>query len=224
MLRRTGHRVKTGENSKPTNGEDSPAAHNEIVLDGFRWNSTAFDPDGVGAILPAITSVLFGVLAGQLLRSERRPRQRLLLASGRRNRPDRCRRIALDVGADQQAALDHLLRRLHGRAGGNRPGLLHLARRWSPVATLVQTAGNLRVERDRGLPDLPARGERAAGARHGKIAVHRRPRARGEPAECVPAVRDGGAGCRLPGSLAHGSPGLVSEVLGRPRDVCSRSD
>ena len=24
----------------------------EIVIDGFRWNSTAFDPDGVGAILP----------------------------------------------------------------------------------------------------------------------------------------------------------------------------
>lgn len=55
-----------------------PGYLDEIVLDGFRWNSTAFDPDGVGAILPAITSVLFGVLAGQLLRSERRPRQRLL--------------------------------------------------------------------------------------------------------------------------------------------------
>ena len=33
----------------------------------------------MGAILPAITSVLFGALAGQLLRSEWRPRQRLLL-------------------------------------------------------------------------------------------------------------------------------------------------
>jgi predicted acyltransferase len=61
-----------------------PGYLDEIVLDGFRWNSAAFDPDGVGAILPAITSVLFGVLAGQLLRGERRPRQRLpwLLGGG----------------------------------------------------------------------------------------------------------------------------------------------
>jgi predicted acyltransferase len=49
-----------------------------VVLDGFRWNSTAFDPDGVGAILPAISSVLFGVLAGQVVRSESRPERRLL--------------------------------------------------------------------------------------------------------------------------------------------------
>ena len=56
-----------------------PGYLNEIVLDGFRWNSTDFDPDGVGAMLPAISSVLFGVLAGQLLlQSERRPRRRPL--------------------------------------------------------------------------------------------------------------------------------------------------
>ncbi len=61
-----------------------PGYLDEIVLDGFRWNSTAFDPDGVGTILPAITSVLFGVLAGHLLGSERRQRQRLqwLLGGG----------------------------------------------------------------------------------------------------------------------------------------------
>jgi predicted acyltransferase len=59
-----------------------PGYLDEIVIDGFRWNSTAFDPDGVGAILPAITSVLFGVLAGELLRSKRRPRQLLRLLGG----------------------------------------------------------------------------------------------------------------------------------------------
>jgi predicted acyltransferase len=59
-----------------------PGYLDEIVIDGFRWNSTAFDADGVGAILPAITSVLFGVLAGELLRSEQRPRQRLLRLLG----------------------------------------------------------------------------------------------------------------------------------------------
>jgi predicted acyltransferase len=50
----------------------------EIVLDGFRSNSIAFEPDGVGSVLPAITSVLFGVLAGHLLLSEPRPWHRLL--------------------------------------------------------------------------------------------------------------------------------------------------
>jgi len=59
-----------------------PGYLDEIVIDGFRWNSTAFDPDGVGAILPAITSVLFGVLAGELLRSKRHPRQQLLRLLG----------------------------------------------------------------------------------------------------------------------------------------------
>jgi predicted acyltransferase len=62
-----------------------PGHLDEIVLHGFRWNSTAYDPDGVGTLLPAISSVLFGVLAGQfLLQSERPPRQRLLqlLAGG----------------------------------------------------------------------------------------------------------------------------------------------
>jgi hypothetical protein len=46
------------------------------MLYGFKQrNSVAFDPDGVGTILAAITSVLFGVLAGQLLlESGRRPR------------------------------------------------------------------------------------------------------------------------------------------------------
>jgi predicted acyltransferase len=50
-----------------------------MVLDGFRWNSTAFDPDGVGSIFSTTTSVLFGVLVGQLLLpSKPHPQQRLL--------------------------------------------------------------------------------------------------------------------------------------------------
>ena len=59
-----------------------PGYLDETVLDGFRSSGPAFDPDGVGAILPAITSVLFGVLAGELLRRERRPQQRLLRLLG----------------------------------------------------------------------------------------------------------------------------------------------
>jgi predicted acyltransferase len=63
-------------------GCNFPGYLDEIVLDGLRWQSTAFDPDGLGAIFPATTSVLFGVLAGHLLLSEWRPRQRLLWLLG----------------------------------------------------------------------------------------------------------------------------------------------
>jgi predicted acyltransferase len=61
-----------------------PGYLDEVVLDGFRWNSSAFDPDGLGAILPAVASVLFGVLAGHLLLIERRlwPRFLALLGGG----------------------------------------------------------------------------------------------------------------------------------------------
>lgn len=58
-----------------------PAYVNEIALKGLTWGDT-YDPDGLGAILPAITSVLFGVVAGQLLRTESRPRRRLLQLLG----------------------------------------------------------------------------------------------------------------------------------------------
>jgi predicted acyltransferase len=53
----------------------------QIVLGSFRWD---IPQAVVGAILPATGSVLFGVLAGEFLRSERRPRSRLpgLLGGG----------------------------------------------------------------------------------------------------------------------------------------------
>jgi predicted acyltransferase len=59
-----------------------PGYLDEVVVDGFRSNNTPFDPDGVGAILPAITSVLFGVLAGHVVLTERRPRHQLLWLLG----------------------------------------------------------------------------------------------------------------------------------------------
>ena len=193
-----------------------PGYLDEIVLDGFRWNSTAFDPDGVGSILPAITSVLFGVLAGHAPAERATSAAAAPAASGRANCSDRCRRIALDVGADQQAALDHLLRRLHGGAGGNRPGLLSLARRRPPVATLASDRW-----RFFGLNAIAAYLISRLVANVPRVHVMGKSlyadvlRAFGEPAECVPAVRDGGAGCRLLGGLAHGSPGLVSKILVR---------
>ena len=56
-----------------------------ILLDGHLWRVEGMqDPDGLGGILPAITSVLFGVLAGYMLRLDPRAahRARWLLASG----------------------------------------------------------------------------------------------------------------------------------------------
>jgi predicted acyltransferase len=52
-----------------------PGYLDAVVLDGFRSNYAAFDPDGIGAILPAITSVLFGILAGEFLQRDRKLQQ-----------------------------------------------------------------------------------------------------------------------------------------------------
>jgi predicted acyltransferase len=47
-----------------------PGYLDHLLLSHFQWNSAAFDPDGIGAILPAISSVLFGVLAGEIVRRQ----------------------------------------------------------------------------------------------------------------------------------------------------------
>jgi predicted acyltransferase len=53
------------------------------VLQGHLWRDpTLQDPDGLGSILPAISTVLFGVLTGHLLRGEPRPGQRTLRLLG----------------------------------------------------------------------------------------------------------------------------------------------
>jgi predicted acyltransferase len=61
-----------------------PGYLDELLLHGHRWNSTAFDPDGLGTILPATSSVLIGILAGHAIRSQARPLQRMarLLGGG----------------------------------------------------------------------------------------------------------------------------------------------
>ena len=55
-----------------------PVYLDEIVLECLRRKH----PDGLGSILPSITSVLFGVLAGMFLQRERRPRHWLLWLLG----------------------------------------------------------------------------------------------------------------------------------------------
>jgi predicted acyltransferase len=60
-----------------------PGYVDDVLLDGLRWNGAAFDPDGLGSILSATTSVMFGVIAAQLLlRKDLSRQQRLLRLSG----------------------------------------------------------------------------------------------------------------------------------------------
>jgi predicted acyltransferase len=54
-----------------------PGYLDETALHGLRWNGPGFDPDGLGTILPATTSVLLGILAGHVLRGEARLPYRL---------------------------------------------------------------------------------------------------------------------------------------------------
>ena len=60
-----------------------PGYVDRIVLDGFRWDdATRQDPDGLGTVLPAITSVLFGVLAARVLQRESRSTRRFVRLAG----------------------------------------------------------------------------------------------------------------------------------------------
>ena len=52
----------------------SPDISTVSLLNGHLWaNDAQQDPDGLGSLLPAITSVLFGVLAGYVLKADTRP-------------------------------------------------------------------------------------------------------------------------------------------------------
>lgn len=48
----------------------------ELLLKGHTWHQATQDPDGLGSILPAISSVLMGVLAGYVMRANPEPRLR----------------------------------------------------------------------------------------------------------------------------------------------------
>lgn len=60
-----------------------PGFVNNLLLDGYT-SGAVYEPDGPGAVLPAVTSVLFGVLAGGILRTRSLHRERiqLLLMTG----------------------------------------------------------------------------------------------------------------------------------------------
>ncbi len=53
----------------------------EGLLKSHGWNAF-FDPEGLGTVFPKLASILFGVPAGVLLRTEARPRPRLLRLLG----------------------------------------------------------------------------------------------------------------------------------------------
>jgi predicted acyltransferase len=60
-------------------GKEANFAHwiDSLVLTGHMWSHTkTWDPEGIVSTLPAIATVLFGILAGHLLRSRRSPAER----------------------------------------------------------------------------------------------------------------------------------------------------
>ncbi|HZJ54138.1 MAG TPA: heparan-alpha-glucosaminide N-acetyltransferase domain-containing protein [Myxococcaceae bacterium] len=61
-----------------------PGWLDRTVIGRFTWDDPRQDPDGLGSLLPAISTMLLGVLAGRYLRAENEPRRRVLglLAGG----------------------------------------------------------------------------------------------------------------------------------------------
>jgi predicted acyltransferase len=54
-----------------------PGWLDRTVLAGHQWNSSRFDPDGLGSVLGASSTALLGVLAGEFLRREQRWQRRV---------------------------------------------------------------------------------------------------------------------------------------------------
>lgn len=55
-----------------------PGFLTRLVLDGYT-SGAPYEPDGLGVWMPAVTSVLFGILAGEMLQMESRYRARIML-------------------------------------------------------------------------------------------------------------------------------------------------
>jgi predicted acyltransferase len=55
-----------------------PGYLDHTMIGRHLWNSPAHDPDGFGALLPGIGTVLLGVIAGEFLWSEVRPQRRIV--------------------------------------------------------------------------------------------------------------------------------------------------
>ena len=130
-----------------------------IVLDGHLWGEALRRRirTASAALLPAITSVLFGVLAGYMLRLEPRATHRALwmLASGCVAAVGRPR--AVQLGSDQQTALDDVVRGADGRPVVRRNGVLDMGMRCAAMDPMAEAVRDLWHERYRGLRHIDSR-------------------------------------------------------------------
>ena len=97
---------------------DGNFAHyvDRIVLGRHNYESTVtWDPEGIVSTLPAIATVLLGTLAGDVMAAGRSMGQSPSVAAAGRRGAHRGRSDLEPLAADQQEALDQLVRPLHGR-------------------------------------------------------------------------------------------------------------
>ena len=123
-----------------------------MVLWGHMYSRTkTWDPEGIVSTLPAITNVLFGIFAGQILRLPRTPAEKASWLFSRRSHSDVRRTHALNLDSDQQKHLDIAICRVYlGARVYSICGLL-LACRRARLAGIYEAVCNLRSERSGGL-------------------------------------------------------------------------
>ena len=118
--------------------EDNLGAYiDRTLMGGHLWSeSVTWDPEGFLSTLPAIASLLIGILAGEWLRSDRSAgRKALGLAAAGLVLLDRGA-IAPSVFSDQQKFVDEFIRAVHRRLRDARAGRVLLDCRCARLACL----------------------------------------------------------------------------------------
>ena len=147
-----------------------------MILGVHMWSGGGgvYDPEGLLSTLPAVSSTLAGVFAGDFLRRGRASGLASRAAADAGAPAAASLRLALLgavlVGAGllwdlvfpiQQADLDQFVRRVHDRLGAGDPGRAALAGRRAGLARLGPAAGDLRHERHHRVRGLRTPGQDA---------------------------------------------------------------
>ena len=86
------------------------------LMGGHLWSeSVTWDPEGFLSTLPAIATLLIGILAGEWMRSEREGSRKALGLVGRRNSPTADRSVTPSLFPDQQEFVDQHVRVIYRR-------------------------------------------------------------------------------------------------------------
>ncbi len=122
------------------------------LMGGHLWaESMTWDPEGFLSTLPAIASLLIGLLAGEWLRSDRACGAQSAGPRGCGSRAPRRRAAHSSVFSDQQKFVDEFVRVVHRRLRDARAGRVLLDRRRARLACLDGAIPRFRNERDLGV-------------------------------------------------------------------------